>query len=306
MTDVPLVPPDLARNITDVFGDQGRAWLERLPELLASYERRWGITVQPPFPGLSYNFAAPALLPDGSPAVLKAGVPDQGLSNEIAALRQYGGDGICRLYDADPNGCVLLLERLRPGVMLSELAARDDEAATRVAAALMQRLWRPAPAEHSFDTVAGWAKGLEKLRQEFGDGTGPFPARLVERAERAFAELNDATAPPILLHGDFHHYNILTAEREPWLAIDPKGLVGDPGYELGAFLYNALPDSQADVRRVVARRVDVLAEALGFARERVLGWGVFQAVLSAWWTYEDHGHVGEDTLVIAEILDALG
>lgn len=296
------VPPGLERNITDLFGDAGRAWLAGLPALIARYEERWSIRVLPPFGGLSYNFAAPAVRADGTPAVLKAGPPDSTLWNEIAALRHYGGDGICRLYEADPDGCALLLERHMPGTMLSALAAEDDEAATRAGARVMRRLWRPAPAEHGFDSVAGWAQGFGRLRAAFGGGVGPFPRHLVERAERAYAELSAGAAPPTLLHGDLHHFNVLRAEREPWLAIDPKGLVGDPGYEVGAFLYNALPDSPADARRAVERRVDVLAEELGFERGRVIGWGIFQAVLSSWWTYEDHGHVGEDTLPVAEWL----
>ncbi|MEN9935636.1 MAG: hypothetical protein RLZZ387_2215 [Chloroflexota bacterium] len=302
MADPGFVPEALTRNITDLHDEKGRVWLARLPELIAACERRWSITVLPPFPGLSYNYAAPALLADGSPAVLKAGVPDGALLDEIAALGLYDGDGICRLYDVDPDGCAFLIERHLPGTMLSELAARDDEAATTVAAGVMRRLWRPAPAEHRFDTVARWAEGLGRLRTAFGGSAGPFPEHLVAAAERAYAELNATSAPPMLLHGDLHHYNILAAGREPWLAIDPKGLVGDPGYEVGAFLYNALPDSPADVPRVVRRRLDVLAAELGMPRARLAGWSLFQAVLSSWWTYEDHGHVGDDTLAIAEVL----
>lgn len=305
MAEPSLAPPALARNITDLFGDEGRAWLAALPALIAACERRWSIRVLPPFPALSYNYAAPAILADGTPAVLKAGVPDLTLRNEIAALRLYDGDGMCRLYEADPAGCAFLIERHLPGTMLSELAAKDDEAATRIGARAMKRLWRPAPPGHSFETLAGWAEGLDRLRAEFGGGAGPFAPRLVERAERSYAELS-AEGAPMLLHGDFHHYNVLAAEREPWLAIDPKGLVGAPCYEVGAFIYNALPESRADMRRVVARRVDVLAEELGFARAQVIGWGLFQAVLSAWWTYEGHGQLDEDgTLAVAEVLEAL-
>jgi streptomycin 6-kinase len=302
MPNPDLVPAALARNIADVSGDQGRAWLERLPKLLAACERRWNVTILPPFEELSYNFAAPAILRDGAPAVLKAGVPGADLEREIAALRLYDGDGICRLYEADPSGCAFLIERHLPGAMLSTLAAKDDDEATRIAARLMRRLWRPAPPEHGFQMLAGWAEGLRRLREQFDGDTGPFPRRLVERAERAYGELHDAEAAT-LLHGDFHHGNVLTAEREPWLAIDPKGVVGDAGYEVGAFIYNALPANAADVGRTVARRIELLAEELEMDRAEVIGWGLFQAVLSSWWTYEDHGHVGEDTLVVAEILD---
>jgi streptomycin 6-kinase len=300
-----FVPQTFVRTITDLYAEEGLAWLERLPELLATCERRWSLTVLPPFPNLSYNYAAPAVLMDGTPAVLKAGVPDDPLRAEIAALRLYDGDGMCRLLAADAEGGVMLLERLIPGATLAPLAARDDEAATAVAAGIMRRLWRPAPAGHSFPTVADWAEGLVELRAEFGGDSGPFPARLVSEAERRFADLSAAGHAPMLLHGDLHHENILAAQREPWLAIDPKGVVGDPGYEVGALLYNQLPADQAAIRRTLARRVDQLAEALGFERERVLGWGLFQAVLSSWWSYEDHGGGWEEAMFVAEALDGL-
>jgi streptomycin 6-kinase len=129
---------------------------------------------------------------------------------------------------------------------------------------------------------------------------------LVDRALKLFEELISSSTETVLLHGDLHHYNILTAERQPWLALDPKGVVGDPCYEVGALFYN--PEGLLDrsnLRQVLARRADQLSEELGFDRQRVLGYGIAQAVLSAWWSYEDHGHGWEPTLVIADHLKNL-
>jgi streptomycin 6-kinase len=114
-------------------------------------------------------------------------------------------------------------------------------------------------------------------------------------------------APPVLLHGDLHHHSILSAERQPWLALDPKGVVGEPAYEVGAFLRNPLPWllDQPDPRRVMARRLDQLAGDLGFDRARLLSWGLAQAVLSAWWSFWDHRHGWEGGLACAELLAAL-
>jgi streptomycin 6-kinase len=124
----------------------------------------------------------------------------------------------------------------------------------------------------------------------------------VDTAERLFAELLASQAEPVLLHGDLHHFNILAAERQPWLALDPKGVVGEPAYEVGALLRNPSPDQPAHVQ---ARRVAQLAEALALDRERLLGWGVAQAVLSGWWMYEDHGYGWEPALACAEVLAGL-
>ncbi len=158
--------------------------------------------------------------------------------------------------------------------------------------------------EHSFPSAAKWAAGLKRLRAHFGGGTGPFPAALVERAEALFAELLASMAEPVLLHGDLHHDNILSAERQSWLALDPKGVVGEPAYEVGALLRNPMPGifSVPGLEQVLARRVDQLSDELGFDRQRIWGWGVAQAVLSAWWSYEDHGRGWAPMLALAERL----
>lgn len=152
-----------------------------------------------------------------------------------------------------------------------------------------------------------WAAGMERLRGHFGGGAGPLPVRLVETAESLFAELLASMDEPVLLHGDLHHWNILSAEREPWLALDPKGVVGEPAYEVGALLRNPLPGllDTPNPGRILARRVDQLAEELGFDRQRLIGWGVAQAVLSAWWSIEDHGEHREgwkEAMTCAELL----
>jgi streptomycin 6-kinase len=109
---------------------------------------------------------------------------------------------------------------------------------------------------------------------------------------------------PALLHGDLHHGNILADGPAAWRAIDPKGLVGEPAYEAGALLRNPLPELLAwpDPRRILSRRLDVLAGALGFDRARLRDWGFAQAVLSGWWSFEDHGHGWEPAIACAELL----
>ena len=149
------IPDQFARTLVEVHGTAGAEWLNRLPSLIAHCERRWSLTVLPPFAPLSYNYVAPAVRANGAPVVLKLGVPNPELETEIAALRLCQGRGIVQLLEADPDQGVLLLERLKSGTALSSLA--DDEQATSIAAQVMRQLWRPAPPEHSFPTVAQWA-----------------------------------------------------------------------------------------------------------------------------------------------------
>lgn len=299
------IPKGFARTIVELHGSSGAEWLDRLPLLTGDLARQWSLTLMPPFESLSYNYVAPAVRADGSDVVLKAGVPNRELLTEIEALRLYDGCGIVRLLDADADRGALLLERLKPGTQLVSVV--DDERATTIAAQIMQQLWRPVPADHPFPTIARWAAGFERLRAQFDGGSGPLPGDLVERAERLFAELLASMAEPVLLHGDLHHYNILAAQRQPWLALDPKGVVGEPAYEVGALLRNPFPQilSIPQPGRVLARRVAQLAAELEFDRERLLGWSVAQAVLSAWWTLEDHGHGWETGIACARLLASL-
>ncbi len=291
------------RTIQDTFGDNGSAWLDELPTIIAACEERWSLMVEAPFPNLSYNFAAPARKEDGAELVVKIGVPRTEISREIEALRYYSGQGSVRLIEAVPEQGILLLERLRPGKMLAALCLDDDEEATRIAAGVMRQLWRPVKTAHPFKVIDSWFEGLARLRREFGGGCGPFPVQLVETAESLYTELGHSADAPVLLHGDLHHYNILSAKRAPWLAIDPKGVVGEAAYEVGALLRNPLDvTSWPAIAQTLGRRVSILAEMLDFDLRRIAGWGMAQAVLSAWWSYEDNNSEWWRVLPIAEAL----
>jgi streptomycin 6-kinase len=296
-----FIPPDFTAHMIELYGESGGVWLARLPAILADCAARWQLTLQRPFP-LSYNYVTAATRADGEPVVLKVGYPNPELLAEIAALRHYNGRGVCRLLAADEAQGALLLERVLPGVTLDTVP--DDEAATAVAAQVMQQLWQPAPTHYPFPDLAQWTAALLRLRPHFGGGTGPFPARLVDTAVALRAELlaDDVTA--VLLHGDFHHYNVLTAQRQPWLVIDPKGVIGDPAYEPASLLYNPIQTFpyRPDMPRLLRRRLDILAEILSIDRARLLRWGIVQNVLSVWWSVADNESGWEPVLRIGEAL----
>lgn len=269
---------------------------------------RWSLRLGQAVSQLSYNYVLSAETEDGQPVILKLGVPRRDLRNEIAALTAYDGRGCVRLMVSDAELGALLLERLQPGTSLVALTRADaDEQATHLAAQTMQALWRPAPPKHDFPTMARWADGLSRLRAAFDGGVGPFPADLVALAETLFAELLASSAEPVLLHGDLHHDNILAAQRAPWLAIDPQGVIGEPAYEVGALLRNPLPWlwDVPDPTELMRRRLLILEAELGFNRARLTAWGVAQAVLSAWWDYEDRNPGWRGQLRIAYWLRTL-
>ncbi len=300
-----VIPDDFVGKMIALHGANGHAWLQRLPTILAACEQRWGLKIGAPFAHLSYHYAAPAMRSDSTTVVVKACSPTNEFAREAEALRLFDGHGMAQLLDCDESDEVLLLEHLKPGTLLRTL--EDDEEATSHAATVMRQLWRPVPPNHPFPTVNDWGRGFARLRQHYEGGSGPFPTSLLEEAEALFAELSASMAESVLLHGDLHHDNILAAQRQPWLAIDPKGLVGEPAYETGALLRNPLPEllKAPQPGRILARRVDQLSEELGLDRERVRGWGLAQAVLSAWWSVEDTDQIGEGALTCAELLAAI-
>ena len=294
------IPQGFAKRIVDRHGAEGQAWLARLPKRLAGLAARWQLLLQPPFK-LSYNYVAPVIRADGTTAVLKIGYPSPELLAEMETLRLYNGRFACQLLAADPSQYAMLLEQIQPGQPLWSLA--DDDAETEAAAQLMQQLWQPIAAEDHpiLPSLARWTGALRRLEAYFEDGVGPFPRRLLETAVSLRAELLADDIPPMLLHGDFHHENVLTAHRRPWLALDPKGVIGDPAYEVGAFLYNPKPEQVAEKKRIT-RRIDIFSDILNIDRQRLIRWGIVQAVLSAVWRYEDHHGSLSPTLLVADVL----
>jgi len=297
-----LVTADYAHHISKVFGERGIDWLNSLASIIESYEKKWKIKAQPAFAHLSHNYVAPATDDTDRNLVLKIGVPAYEFLSEIDALSIFNGDGVNKIYESNPEHGVMLIERLKPGKMLSEL--ENDDNATEVAGLVMKNLWKRIDEHSKFPTMTKWFQGLKRYRENYDTGRGPLPDELVSKAERLSQELLSTSHNHMLLHGDLHHKNILSATREPWLAIDPKGLIGEPEYEIGALLRNPIPElySMPNLKNVLMRRIDILHEILGFDKDRMKGWAFSQAVLSAFWILEDSGKGWEPMMGVAGVL----
>lgn len=293
------LPAAFVKNVTQSFAREGERWLIDLPALLDEAARRWDLFLGEPFL-LSYNYVCAATRADGTPAVLKVGVPNRELTSEINTLRLYAGGGACRLLEADADLGMLLVERLLPGTMLATL--KDDDQATEIAAEVLLKIRRPVSAPEKFLSLRGWFNELKKLRPRFGGGTGPFPEKLVTTVEALLPDLFTSSGPDVLLHGDFHHYNILLADRG-WLVIDPKGVAGPAEYEIGPLLmnpWNEMPEEIEAIRRT-QRRIAILSERLGVDRESLRAWAICHSLLSSWWDLAEDGTGGEYSRAWTEI-----
>ncbi len=279
--------PDHLTRFAVSLGAPGLAWLQRLPGLVEACTQHWSLTIGAPFPGPTISFVAPAVRADDAAVVLKVSFPDRETAHEADALRLLNGDGTVRLLAADPARHALLLEWLEPGMPLSEMV--DEDQANRIASDLLRRFWRPLPPGHPFDRAADRAgEWAQSIVPEFLALGKPFKARLVEEAAVLFRELSVTREPPVLLHQDFHHGNILSARREPWLIIDPKPLAGERAFDAGALLRDrrhALATA-SDAAGIMARRLDLLADLLALDRTRIRDWGLAQAVELGLWSYK--------------------
>lgn len=258
----------------------GPMWLARLPRLVEECALHWELRVGAPIEPSHVSLVMAVELLEGTPAVLKLNFPDPESEREADALAHWNGDGAVRLLAQDHERRALLVELCEPGSTLWELP--DEEEANRVAAGVLRRLWRPAPQEHQFrllaDEAARWAAELPQRWERDGR---PYDHALLDEAAGFLREAGPAQGQPVVLHQDFHGGNVLRATREPWLAIDPKPLVGEREFDTASLLRDRRADLVLDPgaeRRV--RRLDQFSAELGLDRERMRGWGVAHAL--AW------------------------
>jgi streptomycin 6-kinase len=206
---------------------------------------------------------------------------DEWRCGEIAA--KFGGRGVVEVYEHMAGAA--LFEKLDPGEPLAGLtiAGRDDEA-TDILAMLLGRM-APGDPPAGCPTVEQWGEGFMRY---LGSGDESIPHALLEPAHRIFRDLSLTQRNPALLHGDLHHYNVLSDRSRGWCAIDPKGVVGELEYELVAALRNPIdrPDLFARLD-VVERRLEHFGLVLGVDTSRARGWCFAQAVLAAIWSLED-------------------
>ncbi len=296
------VPDALAASHSKHNGAAGRAWIAALPALAADFLDRWALRRDGPAGHGMASLVLPVVCADGTPAALRLQPVSAESVGTALGLRTWDGDGIVRLLDHDPDTNAQLLERLDAARPLSSVP--DDTAALQILAELLARLVAvPAPPglRRLADIAAAMLDHVPRAVPALRD---PAERALVRRCAAAVAELV-GEAGDRLLHWDLHYDNILAGQREPWLAIDPEPLAGDPGFDLLPALDNRWDEVVAtgDVARAVRRRFDLLTEVLGLDRRRAAGWTLGRVLQNALWDVEDgETALGPAQVAIAEAL----
>jgi streptomycin 6-kinase len=296
-----IVPEALVQSLRENFSEE---WITGLPGLAADMLDRWRLTLDgEPMYGMA-SLVLPVIQADGVPAALKLQPVDWEHESEPVGLRIWGGDGIVRLLDHDQATGAMLLERLYGDRTLSTV--EDDRAATEILAGLLARLVAvPAPENirHLKDIAAQMVADTPAAIAKLSD---PDDQKLLMNWAAAVEEVLDEPGDR-LLHWDLHYDNVLAADREPWLAIDPKPLAGDPGFDIMPTLDNRWDDIVAtgDVTRAVLWRFDLLTETLGLDRQRAAHWTAGRALQNSLWDIEDgETELQEMQIAIAQAVTA--
>lgn len=295
------LPERFKKNIIGLFGVQGEKWLADLPEITDEICDKWSLRINKVFENLSFNYVASCTDQTGEKYVLKIGVPeeDSPILNEKRALEAFDGKGAVRLLKFDEKTWAMLLERALPGETLGDICDEDYARAVEIAIGIMKELPREPVNKGDFVNLETWINGLNRAVK------ANFEPAYVAKAQTFFAELIEPFERKILLHGDIHFDNILSAKRAAFLAIDPKGIVGEIGYEIAVFLndlegWTADRDDQKEILRVA---LESFSKAFAISTQNLRKWVYSFAVLSAWWTVEDFGENKKENILRADIWD---
>ncbi|MEW2262670.1 aminoglycoside phosphotransferase family protein [Streptomyces sp. NPDC047868] len=287
------VPQALAVSQSKYNGEVGRAFVAGLPALAAGFLDRWELRLDGPSMHGWAALVLPVVRRDGTPAALKLQLLDEETEGEPVALRRWDGDGAVRLLDHDAATGTMLLERLDPHRTLAHV--EDSREAVLALARLLAHL-TATPAPPGVRRLGDIARGmLERTRWALDRIPDPADRRLVADCAAALREVADQPGDR-LLHWDLHYENVLGSDRAPWLAIDPKPLAGDPGFDLLPALDNRYDPAET------RWRFDAMTDVLGLDRERARAWSLGRVLQNSLWNVEDGDPLETPQLEIGRLL----
>jgi streptomycin 6-kinase len=270
-------------NIISIYGEQGKEWLDELPELVAAISSKLELRDLKAVANLTYNYVLSGFQGD-NPIILKLGLDNVGLKREALALKCFAGCGAVKVLAKDEG--MLLLERAVPGTSVKNYFLDKEQESIEIACGVIKKLHQTnIPTTHNFPHIKDWLAALDK--------EWSIPDEYLQKARQLRDQLLQTSKPDVFLHGDLHHDNILQNGND-WLVIDPKGVLGEPAYEVAAFIRNPMPEllHHDDAPNIILNRISRFAELLGIPAKRIHDWCFVQAVLVWVWALEDDCDTG--------------
>ena len=286
MQTCPSISDNVLENIIALYAETGQQWLENFPQFLEQYEAQWNFKAIKSFDDAQFNIVL-----DAETVVFKCCVPNKEFTTEILALSHYDGMGAVKLLKNDIDHGAMLLEKINPGDILEK--CESIETATQAAISVCKKIHRPIYDATPFPTLNDWCKGLYRASDKL------INKKLLDKAKSLSDDLLTSQKNCVLLHGDLHYANLLK-NHDHYLAIDPKGVVGEPEFEI------PLPRVNSGItQKKLLCYLDCFIELSDFDKKRIHQWLFVKSVLAACWMVEDSGSVTDFTekfLAVAEMI----
>ena len=279
------------QNITSIYGAQGQTWLKQLPCIIEKLSLQWQLSHIQPVSNLTFNYVAKALRNNNEPVILKVGYENKIIKDEKLSLDYFAGAsagagagaGAIKVLEYNPKYNALLLQQAKPGITLKRLYPKQIKVVAKHYVDTMKKLHnKMLPIPHYFRHISDWLFVLETIK------TDAIPQNLLAKAITLKNKLLSTIQLPVLLHGDLHHDNILQ-HHNTWLAIDPKGIIGEAEFEIAAF--NFINDSDIcnnkNIKLLFDERLQYIAQTAELDKQRIYDWVLVRLVLMAAWMVED-------------------
>ena len=280
----------LIENVTNIFGEQGSAWIRSLPNIVEALAEHWQLSQISPVDNMTYNYVAKALTSTNKLVVLKISCYKKSSDEEMQALMYFDGNASVRLLEHNEKYHAMLLDQAIPGTTLKSFYPAQIEYVMDCYAATMNKLHsKRLPSQHNYRHINDWLKAIDRLTAD------QFPAGMFARAIQIKNKLLSTIQQELFLHGDLHHDNLIKNNDE-WLTIDPKGIIGDAEFEIAAFdfIHPSEFHLKTEINNLFTKRIGLLAEKSKLNADRIKDWVFVRLVLSAAWSIEDNCEIGWD------------
>lgn len=286
----------LEKNVINVWGNKGRAWLKNLSNIIAELSAHWKLSDVTPVKNMSYNYVALAKQNHTTPVVLKFSCDKALIEDEYRALKHFNGVGSIQVIDNVANHHALLLEQAMPGYLLNAKPLKEVEDTIKIYAGVVNALASKKKPETEYTDVETWCQAIARMKDP------RINLKFIDKAKELQTYLLSSGGNEYLCHGDLHLENIIRYE-DSWLSIDPKGIIGELAFEAAAFdLLEKFdwnePEKMLDK---INQRLSLLANNLEIPEDRLRAWVFLRIIISAQWAIEDNGNP-DGRLTLASIL----